>query len=89
MAITSVRTGRSSPVPPIYQPEVAARGDVFAADHPHRKQYWVGGSTAATITANRIVPALLDRYLARTGCPSTRICSPLRSAPQLSAVRPP
>jgi NAD(P)-dependent dehydrogenase (short-subunit alcohol dehydrogenase family) len=55
------------PVPPIYQPEVAARGIVFAADHPRRKQYWVGGSTAATIAGNRIVPALLDRYLARTG----------------------
>jgi NAD(P)-dependent dehydrogenase (short-subunit alcohol dehydrogenase family) len=55
------------PVPPIYQPEVAARGIVFAADHPRRKQYWVGASTAATILANRAVPALLDRYLARTG----------------------
>ncbi len=55
------------PVPPIYQPEVAARGVVFAADHPRRKQYWVGASTAATILANRIGPALLDRYLARTG----------------------
>jgi hypothetical protein len=55
------------PVPPIYQPEVAARGVVFAADHPHRRQYWVGGSTVATIAANRIIPALLDRYLARTG----------------------
>jgi NAD(P)-dependent dehydrogenase (short-subunit alcohol dehydrogenase family) len=55
------------PVPPIYQPEVAARGVVFAADHPHRKQYWVGGTTAATLLANRVVPALLDRYLARTG----------------------
>lgn len=28
------------PVPPIYQPEVAARAVVFAADHPRRKQYW-------------------------------------------------
>jgi NAD(P)-dependent dehydrogenase (short-subunit alcohol dehydrogenase family) len=55
------------PVPPIYQPKVAARGVVFAADHPGRKQYWVGGSTAATLLANRVVPALLDRYLARTG----------------------
>jgi NAD(P)-dependent dehydrogenase (short-subunit alcohol dehydrogenase family) len=55
------------PVPPIYQPEVAARGVVFAADHPTRKQYWVGASTAATILANRVAPALLDRYLARTG----------------------
>ncbi len=55
------------PVPPIYQPEVAARGVVFAADHPRRRQYWVGASTAATLLANRVVPALLDRYLARTG----------------------
>jgi NAD(P)-dependent dehydrogenase (short-subunit alcohol dehydrogenase family) len=55
------------PVPPIYQPEVAARGVVFAADHPRRRQYWVGGSTAATLAGNRIIPALLDRYLARTG----------------------
>jgi NAD(P)-dependent dehydrogenase (short-subunit alcohol dehydrogenase family) len=55
------------PVPPIYQPEVAARGIVYAADHPGRRQYWVGGSTAATLVANRVVPALLDRYLARTG----------------------
>jgi NAD(P)-dependent dehydrogenase (short-subunit alcohol dehydrogenase family) len=55
------------PVPPIYQPEVAARGVVFAADHPRRKEYWVGGSTVATILANKVAPALLDRYLARTG----------------------
>jgi NAD(P)-dependent dehydrogenase (short-subunit alcohol dehydrogenase family) len=55
------------PVPPIYQPEVAARGVVFAADHPRRKQYWVGASTAATILANKFAPALLDRYLALTG----------------------
>jgi NAD(P)-dependent dehydrogenase (short-subunit alcohol dehydrogenase family) len=55
------------PVPPIYQPEVAARAVVFAADHPQKKQYWVGASTAATILANKVAPALLDRYLARTG----------------------
>ncbi|MFF7987332.1 SDR family oxidoreductase [Streptomyces sp. NPDC007901] len=55
------------PVPPIYQPEVAARGAVYAADHPRRKQYYVGATTVATIWANRLAPALLDRYLARTG----------------------
>jgi NAD(P)-dependent dehydrogenase (short-subunit alcohol dehydrogenase family) len=64
------------PVPPIYQPEVAARGIVFAADHPHRKQYWVGASTAATIVANRLAPALLDRYLARTGYGSQQTPEP-------------
>jgi hypothetical protein len=61
------RPRHPQPVPPIYQLEVAARGVVFAADHPRRKQYWVGASTVATILANRVVPALLDRYLARTG----------------------
>jgi NAD(P)-dependent dehydrogenase (short-subunit alcohol dehydrogenase family) len=55
------------PVPPIYQPEVAARGVLFAADHPRRREYWVGASTTATILANRLAPAVLDRYLARTG----------------------
>jgi NAD(P)-dependent dehydrogenase (short-subunit alcohol dehydrogenase family) len=55
------------PVPPIYQPEVAARGVLFAADHPRRREYWVGASTTATLVANRIAPAVLDRYLARTG----------------------
>lgn len=55
------------PVPPIYQPQVAARGIVYAADHPGRRQYWVGGTTAATLLANRVAPALLDRYLARAG----------------------
>ncbi|WP_149182949.1 SDR family oxidoreductase [Streptomyces sp. TRM49041] len=54
------------PVPPIYQPEVAARAVVYAADHPRRKQYYTGGSTVATILANRIAPGLLDRYLARS-----------------------
>jgi NAD(P)-dependent dehydrogenase (short-subunit alcohol dehydrogenase family) len=55
------------PVPPIYQPEVAARGVLYAADHPQRKEYWVGASTTATLLANRLAPAVLDRYLARTG----------------------
>ena len=54
-------------MPPIYQPEVAARGVLYAADHPGRREYWVGASTAATIVANKFAPALLDRYLAKTG----------------------
>ncbi|OBI13060.1 short-chain dehydrogenase [Mycobacterium sp. E2327] len=55
------------PVPPIYQPEVAARGVAYAADHPGRKQYWVGDSTAVTLLAQKFVAPLLDRYLGRTG----------------------
>jgi len=58
---------RARPVAPIYQPEVAARAIVYAADHPQRREYWVGASTAATLMANAVAPGLLDRYLARTG----------------------
>jgi NAD(P)-dependent dehydrogenase (short-subunit alcohol dehydrogenase family) len=57
---------RARPVPPIYQPEVAADAVVWAASHP-RREVFVGGSTVATILAQRAVPGLLDRYLARTG----------------------
>ncbi|MBG0561725.1 SDR family oxidoreductase [Actinoplanes aureus] len=62
------RLGRNAqPVPPIYQPEVAARAVLYAADHPRRREYWVGGSTALTLAANAVAPGLLDRYLARSG----------------------
>ena len=57
----------AQPVPPIYQPEVAARAVLYAADHPQRREYWVGASTVATLAANAIAPGLLDRYLGRTG----------------------
>jgi hypothetical protein len=60
----------AQPVPPIYQPEFAAHGVLYAADHPRRREYWVGASTAATLAANAIAPGLLDRYLGRTGIKS-------------------
>ncbi|HEX3296256.1 MAG TPA: SDR family oxidoreductase [Nocardioides sp.] len=58
---------QAQPVPPIYQPEVAARAVLYAADHPRRREYWVGGTTTATLIVNAVAPGLLDRYLARTG----------------------
>ncbi|MCQ4083756.1 SDR family oxidoreductase [Streptomyces sp. RB6PN25] len=64
------------PVPPIFQPEVAARAIVHAADHPRRREYWVGGSTTATLIANAVAPGLLDRYLARTGYASQQTDEP-------------
>src|SRR3954468_4814705 len=42
---------RPQPVPPIYQPEVAADAVLYAAEHPRRREYWVGGSTVATLIA--------------------------------------
>ncbi len=61
------RTGqRMQPVPPIYEPEIAARAIVFAAFH-HRREVWVGFSTVRAILANRVAAGLADRYLARAG----------------------
>jgi len=53
------------PVPPIYQPEVAARAIVAAADRPRREVY-VGAPTPLVIWGGRLVPGLVDRYLAAT-----------------------
>ena len=57
---------RPRPVAPVYQPEVAARAIVAAADRP-RRESWVGAPVAATILGSRLVDGLVDRYLARTG----------------------
>ncbi|HEY1687655.1 MAG TPA: SDR family oxidoreductase [Solirubrobacteraceae bacterium] len=55
------------PVPPIYQPEVAAEAIVTAAREPARREWWVGASTAVTLIGNAVAPGIGDRYLARTG----------------------
>ena len=57
---------KAQPVPPIFQPEVAAEAIYFAAHHPQREVY-VGLSTVTAILGDKIAPRLLDRYLARTG----------------------
>jgi NAD(P)-dependent dehydrogenase (short-subunit alcohol dehydrogenase family) len=57
---------RPQPVPPIFQPEVAARSIVWAAHHRRRETY-VGLPTLLTIAANGLVPRLADLYVAKTG----------------------
>jgi NAD(P)-dependent dehydrogenase (short-subunit alcohol dehydrogenase family) len=66
----------AQPVPPIYQPEFAARGVLYAAEHPRRREYWVGASTMGTLAANAIAPGLLDRYLGWTGIKSQQTKDP-------------
>jgi NAD(P)-dependent dehydrogenase (short-subunit alcohol dehydrogenase family) len=64
------------PVPPIYEPEVAARAIVWAASH-RRREVWVGSSTLKAIWANKIAPGLIDRYLAATGYASQETQAPV------------
>lgn len=61
------KTGHApQPVPPIFQPEVAAEAILHAATHRLR-ELWVGTPTIKAILANRLFPGLLDRLLARRG----------------------
>ena len=57
---------KPQPVPPIFQPEVAAEAIAWAIEHPQR-QLMVGWPTVKAIVGNAIAPGLADRYLARTG----------------------
>jgi NAD(P)-dependent dehydrogenase (short-subunit alcohol dehydrogenase family) len=57
------------PVPPIYQPELAAKGIVHLVKHP-RRNLWVGLPTAMTILGERVAPKLLDLYLGWSGVKS-------------------
>jgi NAD(P)-dependent dehydrogenase (short-subunit alcohol dehydrogenase family) len=57
---------KAQPVPPIFQPEVAAEAIAWAADHDRRELY-VGWPTVEAIVGNKLAPGWLDHYLARHG----------------------
>jgi NAD(P)-dependent dehydrogenase (short-subunit alcohol dehydrogenase family) len=60
-------TGRRvQPVPPIFEPELAARAIVWAASH-RRREWFVGWPSVKAVVVNKLWPSLLDAYLARTG----------------------
>ncbi|MFI1968666.1 short-chain dehydrogenase [Streptomyces cinnamoneus] len=79
---------RPRPVAPVYEPEVAARAIVHAAAHPRRREYWVGGSTVATLLANAVVPGLLDHYLARTAYRAQQRPGPVAGLPPVNLWHP-
>jgi hypothetical protein len=58
---------KAQPVPPIYQPEVAARAIYYAAHHPERREYYPAWSSAKAILGNKLIPWFGDRYLAKHG----------------------
>ena len=57
---------KAQPVPPMFQPEIAAKAIVYASHYPRREIY-VGMPTVGAIVVNKFFPGLLDHYLARTG----------------------
>jgi NAD(P)-dependent dehydrogenase (short-subunit alcohol dehydrogenase family) len=66
---------KAQPVPPIFQPEVAAEAIYFAAHHP-RREFYVGMPSVAAIMGNKLAPSLLDKYLANTGYESQQYDGP-------------
>jgi len=57
---------KAQPVPPIYQPEVAARAVLWAALH-YRREYVVGFPAWKAIYGNNLFPSYGDKYLAKHG----------------------
>lgn len=55
---------RLQPVPPIFQPEIAAAAIVAAAKH-HPREIWVGWPAVKAILSTRLLPGLGDRLAAR------------------------
>jgi NAD(P)-dependent dehydrogenase (short-subunit alcohol dehydrogenase family) len=54
------------PVPPIFQPEVIGRAAVYAARKAPR-ELWIAKGAIQAILGQKIIPGLLDRFLARKG----------------------
>jgi NAD(P)-dependent dehydrogenase (short-subunit alcohol dehydrogenase family) len=65
------------PVPPIYQPEIAADA-VWTAAHSRRREIWVGLPTVYTILGERLAPWLGDLYLGKTGVNSQLTDPPVK-----------
>jgi len=64
------------PVPPIFQPEVAAEAIEYAAYH-HPRQLYVGWPAVKAIVGNKLAPGLADRYLARQGYDAQQTSDPV------------
>ena len=67
----------AQPVPPIFEPEVAARAVLAMAEHP-RRELFVGGPTLLAVWGQKLVPGLLDWYLGRTGYGAQQTGEPRR-----------
>ncbi|WBQ07935.1 SDR family oxidoreductase [Kribbella sp. CA-293567] len=66
---------QAQPVPPIFQPELAAEA-IWHAAHNRRRQIWVGFPTVYTILGNRLAAPLLDAFLGKTGYDSQQVDEP-------------
>jgi NAD(P)-dependent dehydrogenase (short-subunit alcohol dehydrogenase family) len=64
------------PMPPYYEPEVAADAVHWAA-HNRRREVWVGGPTVKTILGEKVLPGLVERVLAKRGFKGQQTDTPI------------
>ena len=67
--------GRAQPVPPIFQPEVAAKAIVWASQQD-RREVFVGMPTVVAVVGNKVAPGLGDAYLSQHGYDSQQTEEP-------------
>jgi len=67
---------KPQPVPPIFQPELAADAILWAVQQ-RRSEVYVGWPTVKAIVGNKIAPRFADRYLARNGYSSQQTEEPV------------
>jgi hypothetical protein len=75
------------PVPPIFEPEVAARAIYWAAHHKRRELY-VGASTVEAVVGNKIAPGILDAYLGKTGYQAQQTSEPVNPDRKVNMFEP-
>jgi NAD(P)-dependent dehydrogenase (short-subunit alcohol dehydrogenase family) len=78
---------RPRPLGTIYQPELAARAIVWAAQH-RRRELWVGASTEQAIYGTRLAPALLDWILGKRAVKGQQSALPPPAADNLFSALP-
>src|SRR5581483_6479306 len=64
------------PVPPIYEPEVAARAIVTASES-RKREFFVGAPTVIAVEGTKALAGAGDRYLGATGYDSQMTKEPL------------
>src|SRR5437870_4197318 len=69
---------KPQPVPPIYQPEIAAEAIIYAA-YQDRREMEVGMPTVVAVEGNKFIPGIMDRYLARTNYEAQQTDEPVEA----------
>jgi NAD(P)-dependent dehydrogenase (short-subunit alcohol dehydrogenase family) len=78
---------RPQPVPPIFQPELAADAIVYAAEH-RRREIWLAWPVIKAILSEKVTPRLGDRVLASRGFEAQLTGEPLRADRQDDLMSP-